>query len=48
MHIRIRLLLMKEIDRRNEARIEAFKKPRKRPAQPRKVKGSGRRHKPRK
>lgn len=38
MHIRIKLLLMKEIERRNQERIVAFGNQRKGPFQPRKRK----------
>ncbi len=38
MKIRIKLLLMKEIERRNQERIEAFEEPRKPTFQPRKRK----------
>ena len=38
MHIRIRLLLMKEIDKRNQERIEAYMAGRERPPRPRKKK----------
>ena len=48
MHIRIRLLLMKEIERRNDERIRAYENQRKRPSQPRKRKARGNRGKPRK
>lgn len=48
MHIRIKLLLMKEIERRNQERIEAFENQRNGPFQPRKRKTKRNRGKPRK
>lgn len=48
MHIRIKLLLMQEIERRNQERIEAYEKQRKGTFQPRKRKAKRNRGKPRK
>ncbi|MBR2226749.1 MAG: hypothetical protein IJ893_02650 [Bacteroidales bacterium] len=48
MHIRIRLLLMKEIERRNEERIKAFENQRKGSSQPRKRKTKRNRDRPKK
>ena len=48
MHIRIRLLLMKEIERRNEDRIKAFEEQRKGTFQPRKRKAKRNKGKPKK
>ena len=48
MHIRIKLLLMREIERRNQERIEAYKDQRKGVSQPRKRKPKGNKGKPRK
>ena len=48
MHIRIKLLLMREIERRNQERIEAYENQRKGTFQPRKRKAKRNRGKPRK
>lgn len=48
MHIRIKLLLMKEIERRNEERIKAYENQRKGPSKPRKRKAKGNRGKTKK
>lgn len=45
MHIRIKLLLMWEIERRNQERIEAYEKQRKQPSGKRKKKPLGNRDK---
>lgn len=48
MHIRIKLLLMREVERRNQERIEAYENQRKGTFQPRKRKAKRNRGKPRK
>lgn len=48
MHIRIKLLLMQEIERRNQERIEAYKDQRNGTFQPRKRKAKRNRDKPKK
>lgn len=48
MHIRIKLLLMREIERRNDERIKAYEEQRKGSCQPRKRKAKRNRGKPRK
>ena len=45
MHIRIRLMLMKEIEHRNEERIKAYENQRKGPSKTRKKKARGNRGK---
>ena len=48
MKIKIKLWLMREVDRRNEERIEAYENQRKEASQPRKRKPMGNRDKDRK
>lgn len=48
MHIRIRLMLLREIERRNDDRIKGFRKPRKGTLQPRSKKTNDNMDKPKK
>ena len=48
MNIRIRLLLLREIERRNDDRIKGFRKPRKDTLQPRSKKANYNMDKPKK
>lgn len=48
MHIRIKLLLLREIERRNQERVDAYEEQRKGPAKKRKKKPLGNRDKDKK